>query len=69
MEEINTSFSDLMDAKTINLYDIKKVKVGIKELDNTLNGGIPFGCMTIIGAHEGSGKSTLVSQWKTRKTE
>lgn len=36
MEEINTSFSDLMDAKTINLYDIKKVKVGIKELDNTL---------------------------------
>lgn len=62
MEEINTSFNDLMDAKTINLYDIKKVKVGIKELDNTLNGGIPFGCMTIIGAHEGSGKSTLVSQ-------
>lgn len=52
----------LADVESVNIYDLKKLQTGIKELDETLYGGIPFGIVGLIAGKRGDGKSTLASQ-------
>lgn len=41
--------------------DSEKVPIGIKELDDKLEGGLPFGYLSIITGKRGEGKSTFAS--------
>lgn len=52
----------LADVENVNIYELPKLKTGIRELDATLYGGIPFGMVCIIAGKRGEGKSTLGSQ-------
>ncbi len=51
---------DLADVKPPK--DIKKLRTGIRCLDNILHGGLPFGLYHVIAGKRGNGKSTLASQ-------
>lgn len=51
---------DLADVKAPN--DIKKLRTGLRCLDNILHGGLSFGLYHIIAGKRGNGKSTLASQ-------
>lgn len=42
--------------------DTPKLVTGIRELDNLLHGGLPFGMYHVVGGKRGNGKSTLASQ-------
>lgn len=53
---------DLADVEDIDIFQLKKVQTGIKQLDRLLYGGLPFGGVHLITAKAGSGKSTLASQ-------
>ena len=46
----------------INPYDIEKLPSGIRELDKTLCGGLPFGQVVLLTGKAGDGKSTFASQ-------
>lgn len=52
----------LRKVEQVNAYDIEKLKTGIKKLDETLYGGLPFGGVHLISGKAGEGKSTLASQ-------
>lgn len=52
----------LADVKDVNIFELAKLKTGLKELDDTLYGGIPFGIVCLIAGKRGDGKSTLTSQ-------
>lgn len=52
----------LSEVKSINIYELDKLKSGINELDRCLYGGLPFGTVCIIAGKRGDGKSTLGSQ-------
>lgn len=52
----------LADVKSVNIYKLPKLKTGIRDLDRTLYGGLPFGMVCLISGKRGSGKSTLASQ-------
>lgn len=52
----------LSDVENVDIYKLPKLKTGIKELDMTLCGGIPFGIVCIIAGKRGDGKSTFSSQ-------
>lgn len=52
----------LADVEDVNIFELKKLKTGIKELDETLYGGIPFGMVALLAGKRGDGKSTLASQ-------
>lgn len=52
----------LADVKSVNIYKLPKLKTGIRELDRTLYGGLPFGMVCLISGKRGDGKSTLASQ-------
>lgn len=52
----------LADVENVNIYKLQKLKTGIRELDRTLYGGIPFGMVCIIAGKRGDGKSTFASQ-------
>lgn len=60
---------NLADVKDINPYDIKKLRTGIKTIDNTLYGGLPFGTLCVLTGRRGEGKSTLGSQIVAQATE
>lgn len=53
---------DLSEVEVINPYDIRKVKTGIRKLDELLKGGLPSGSITLITGKAGEGKSVLASQ-------
>ena len=53
---------DLADVKNVNVFEIEKLKTGIKQIDRLLYGGLPFGGVTLISGKPGEGKSTLASQ-------
>lgn len=53
---------DLADVEDVNIYDIDKLGTGISQLDDMLNGGLPFGGVTIITGKSGKGKSSFASQ-------
>lgn len=52
----------LANVENVNIYELPKLKTGIKELDRTLYGGLPFGMVCIIAGKRGDGKSTFGSQ-------
>lgn len=52
----------LSEVKSVNIYELDKLKSGINELDRCLYGGLPFGTVCIIAGKRGDGKSTLGSQ-------
>lgn len=56
------SVIDLADVEDVDVFEIQKLKTGIKQLDNLLYGGIPFGGITLITGKSGRGKSTFASQ-------
>lgn len=51
----------LADVESVNIYELPKVKTGIRELDRTLYGGLPFGTVCVIAGKRGDGKSTAAS--------
>lgn len=53
---------DLADVEDENPYLIEKLGTGIRQIDTILNGGLPFGGVTIVAGKRGEGKSTLASQ-------
>lgn len=53
---------DLADVEDVNIYELEKLETGISNLDDMLNGGIPFGGVTIITGKSGKGKSSFASQ-------
>ena len=53
---------DVADVQDVNLYDIEKLKTGIKVLDFPLYGGLPFPGLVVLTGKRGEGKSTLGSQ-------
>ena len=53
---------DLADVQDENPYLVEKLSTGIDGMDDVLNGGLPFGGLSIIAGKRGEGKSTLASQ-------
>lgn len=49
----------LADVKPVNIFDIKKLKTGISQVDKLLYGGIPYGMLCVIAGKRGDGKSTF----------
>ena len=52
----------LANVENVNIFELQKLKTGLKELDDTLYGGIPFGIVCLVAGKRGDGKSTLTSQ-------
>ena len=46
----------LADVEAVNVYELPKLKTGIKELDSLLYGGLPFGCVAVISGKRGGRK-------------
>ena len=53
---------DLSEVEDVNIFDIPKLKTGIKKIDKLLYGGLPMGGVVLISGKPGEGKSTLASQ-------
>lgn len=53
---------DIADVEDVNIFEIEKLKTGIKVLDYPLYGGLPFGGLTLVTGKRSEGKSTLTSQ-------
>lgn len=60
MEPVQRVLS-LAEVENVNIYELPKLKTGIRELDRTLYGGLPFGMVCVIAGKRGGGKSTLAS--------
>lgn len=52
----------LAEVKDVNIYELKRLKTGIAELDELLYGGLPYGMVCLITGKRGDGKSTFASQ-------
>ena len=59
----------LADVEDVNIYELPKLKTGIRELDRTLYGGLPFGMVCVIAGKRGDGKSTVASWIMANATE
>ena len=57
-----TQVLDLADVEDVNIFDLEKLETGISALDDLLNGGLPFGGVTIVTGKSGKGKSSFASQ-------
>lgn len=53
---------DLADVKNVDIFQLQKLKTGIRQLDRLLYGGLPFGGLVLISGKPGEGKSTLAGQ-------
>ena len=53
---------DLADVKNVDIFQLQKLKTGIRLLDRLLYGGLPFGGLVLISGKPGEGKSTLAGQ-------
>lgn len=53
---------DLADVEDVDVFKIEKMRIGIKQVDNLLYGGLPFGGITLLTGKSGMGKSCLASQ-------
>ena len=56
------SVKDLSDVERVDINKVRKLKTGIKELDITLGGGLPFGMVTLVTGKRNTGKSCFASQ-------
>lgn len=52
----------LAEVESVNIYELEKVRTGIRSLDRLLYGGLHFGQVVIIAGKRGDGKSTFASQ-------
>lgn len=52
----------LAEVESVNIYELPKLKTGIRELDRLMYGGLPYGMVCLIGGKRGEGKSTFASQ-------
>ena len=59
----------LADVENVNIYELPKLKTGIRELDRTLYGGLPLGMVCVIAGKRGDGKSTVASWIMANATE
>ena len=59
----------LSAVENVNIYELPKLKTGIRELDKILYGGLPFGMVCVIAGKRGDGKSTLASWIMANATE
>lgn len=59
----------LADVEDVNIYELPKLKTGIRELDRMLYGGLPFGMVCVIAGKRGDGKSTVASWIMANATE
>ena len=50
---------ELAEVEPVNIFNIKKLKTGISQVDKLLYGGIPYGMLCVIAGKRGDGKSTL----------
>lgn len=53
---------DVADIEDVNIYEVEKLKTGIRKLDFPLYGGLPFPGLVIITGKRSEGKSTFASQ-------
>lgn len=53
---------ELSDVEDIDIFNLPKLRTGIKQLDRLLYGGLPFGGTVLVSGKAGEGKSTLASQ-------
>jgi KaiC/GvpD/RAD55 family RecA-like ATPase len=53
---------DLADVQDENPYLVEKLATGIRQIDNLLHGGLPFGGLVLICGKRGEGKSTMASE-------
>lgn len=53
---------DLADVEEIDVFALEKLSTGIKQLDQLLYGGLPFGGISLITGKAGKGKSCFASQ-------
>lgn len=53
---------DLADVENIDIFKLPKLQTGIKQLDQLLYGGLPFGSVVLVSGKPGEGKSTFASQ-------
>ncbi len=53
---------DLADVENIDIFKLPKLQTGIKQLDQLLYGGLPFGGVVLVSGKPGEGKSTFASQ-------
>lgn len=53
---------DLADVEDVDVFELEKLRTGIRQLDDLLYGGLPFGGITLITGKTGKGKSCLASQ-------
>ena len=53
---------DIADIEDVNIYEVEKLKTGIKQLDYMLYGGLPFPGVVIVTGKRSEGKSTFTSQ-------
>lgn len=56
------SVKNLSDVERVDINKVRKLKTGIKELDITLGGGLPFGMVTLVTGKRNTGKSCFASQ-------
>lgn len=52
---------ELADVQSVDLFNLPKIKTGLKELDSVI-GGLYFGQVVLLTGKRGEGKSTLLSQ-------
>lgn len=53
---------ELVDVEEVDLFQLEKLRTGIRQLDRLLYGGLPFGGIILLSGRAGEGKSTLASQ-------
>ena len=53
---------DLADVQKVDIFSLKKLGTGIRQLDRLLYGGLPFGGLILVSGKPGEGKSTLAGQ-------
>lgn len=52
---------ELADVQSVDLFNLPKIRTGLKELDSVI-GGLYFGQVVLLTGKRGEGKSTLLSQ-------
>lgn len=53
---------ELADVEDVDISKLEKLPTGIKQVDNLLYGGLPFGGVHLVAGKPGAGKSTMASQ-------